>query len=48
MNSQDPGTIGENKRIIYTLDPKTKQRKTVAEWSFDDSDLSLCEVWSFF
>jgi len=40
---QDPGIIGENKRIIYTLDPKTKKRQTVAEWNFENSNITLCE-----
>jgi len=36
------GDIGKNKRVVYTLDPKTQKREVVGEWNFPDTDLSLC------
>ena len=36
------GDIGRNKKVIFTLDPVTKEREIVAEWYYNDTDLSLC------
>ena len=38
------GDIGQNKRVVYTLDSVTKKREVKAEWHFNDTDLSLCQV----
>jgi len=37
------GDIGQNKRVIYTLDPVTQKREVVGEWTFADTNLTLCE-----
>jgi len=36
------GDIGKNKRVIYTLDPVTMKREVVGEWTFADTNLTLC------
>jgi len=36
------GDIGKNKRVIYTLDPDTMKREVVGEWTFADTNLTLC------
>ena len=37
------GDIVQTKRAIFTLDPKTKKREVVGEWSYADANLTICK-----
>ena len=36
------GNIGTNKRTVFTLDPETREREVIGEWSYKETDLTLC------
>merc|ERR1712130_1034310 len=40
------GMIGQNKRVIFTLNPETQKRELVGEWHFADTNLTLCQEGS--